>query len=119
MRVGDRSIQCEPLSAADTQDCQRRRTRRRDCVLYQRHNAGHLLRLPIRAASRPGTRSGWPAFELFEALALAQTQALGTAQGTGSHLMRDSMSEYSFETILAVVVTIVLFWIFWWRGKSN
>lgn len=33
--------------------------------------------------------------------------------------MRDSMSEYSFETILAVVVAIVLFWIFWWRGKSN
>ena len=33
--------------------------------------------------------------------------------------MRDSMSEYSFETILAVVVAIVLFLIFWWRGKSN
>lgn len=33
--------------------------------------------------------------------------------------MRDSMSEYSFETILAVVVASVLFWIFWCRGNSN
>ena len=31
----------------------------------------------------------------------------------------DSMSEHSFEAILAVVVATVLVWIFWRKGKSD
>lgn len=29
------------------------------------------------------------------------------------------MSEHFFEVILAVIVGIVLIWVFWWRGESD